>query len=88
MPAQCVPLKDDDGPALSARSAAALAIAMLPAWLKAAEPEALDEEFLEYLAEFEDEDDIWAWLAQENDEKKAKPEPAVKPAARHDEVKP
>jgi hypothetical protein len=84
MTAQCAPLKDDDGPAFSARSAAALVIALLPAWLKAAEPEALDEEFLEYLAEFEDEDDIWAWLAQDDDEKAAKPVPAV----RQDEVKP
>lgn len=43
----------------------------------AAEPEPLDEEFLEYLAEFEDTADDWIWFASD-DEKEDAPRPPVK----------
>lgn len=48
----------------------------------AAEPEPLDEEFLEYLAEFADADADWTWFAADEDEDDAaeKAKQAAKPA--------
>ena len=52
------------------RSAAlALAIAgLLAGAATAAEPEPLDEDFLEYLAEFANDADDWTWFASDTDE--------------------
>jgi len=41
---------------------ALFALGMLPMGASAAEPEALDEEFLEYLAELDDDEDDWIWF--------------------------
>lgn len=67
---------------------AAVAV-LLPALALSAEAEALDEEFLEYLAEFEEDDD-WNWFAQDDEDKKtaAKPAPAKKPDPSPEKVKP
>lgn len=50
----------------------------------AAEPEPLDEEFLEYLAEFADADADWTWFAADEDEDEddaaEKAKQAAKPA--------
>jgi hypothetical protein len=35
---------------------------VLPIVARAADEEALDEDFLEYLAEFDDKDDDWGWF--------------------------
>ena len=61
----------------------ALALLVIPALAVSAEPEPLDEAFLDYLAELEDEDDDWTWFAQDDDDedaaKKPVPETKVKP---------
>lgn len=43
----------------------------------AAEPEQLDEEFLEYLAEFANEEDDWTWFASDEEAPAAKAQPAA-----------
>ena len=49
------------------RAALAIAVAGLCAGAAlAVEPEPLDEEFLEYLAEFEDSSDNWTWFADDD----------------------
>jgi hypothetical protein len=53
-------------------------VGLLACVADAAEPEPLDEEFLEYLAEFEDNTDNWTWFASD-DEKEAAPKSPVKP---------
>jgi hypothetical protein len=61
----------------------ALGLLLIPALAVSAEPEPLDEAFLDYLAELEDEDDDWTWFAQDDDDedaaKKPVPETKVKP---------
>ena len=42
--------------------AAAVALGALPALTRAAEPDVLEEDFLEYLTEFDDEKDDWSWF--------------------------
>ena len=66
----------------------AAALLLLPALALSAEAEPLDEEFLEFLEEFGEEDD-WAWFAQddEDDDAVAK-KTAAKPAPVENEVKP
>lgn len=56
----------------------------------AAEPEPLDEEFLEYLAEFADTDADWTWFAADDEDDAAKKEQqAAKPAQQNmEKVKP
>lgn len=64
-------------------AALALAVAgLLAAVAQAAEPEPLDEEFLEYLAEFAQADADWTWFASDDDEDVAaeKQKPAARPA--------
>ena len=46
-------------------STALIAIVM-PILAAAAEPEVLDEDFLEYLAEFDNEEDDWSWFDVED----------------------
>lgn len=47
------------------------------------ETESLDEDFLNYLAEFEDSDDDWSWFSDEvDDEDAAAKEKAAKAAQR------
>lgn len=48
----------------------------------AAEPAALDEEFLEYLAEFESDAENWTWFAAPNDEGDEQDTPADDKQAR------
>lgn len=58
---------------------------------QAAEPEPLDEDFLEYLAELEDEGDNWTWFVSDDvkDEKNAAATPPVKrPDKRPEKVEP
>lgn len=57
----------------------------------ATEPEPLDEDFLEYLAEFAEADADWTWFASDDDEDVAaeKEKQAAKPAQQSAEkVKP
>lgn len=65
----------------------AAALLLLPALASGAEAEALDEEFLEFLAEF-DEDDDWAWFTQDEQDKDAAKKTAAKPAPVEKKVKP
>ncbi|MFL6549432.1 MAG: hypothetical protein ACJ8OJ_12105 [Povalibacter sp.] len=46
--------------------AALVALVALPAVVCAAEPETLDEDFLEYLAELDQVEDDWSWFADED----------------------
>ena len=57
--------------------ALAIGTALLAGTARAAEPAPLDEEFLEYLAQLEGDEDDWTWF--EADEP---PPAAAKPAAR------
>jgi hypothetical protein len=70
----------------------ALAVAgLLASVAYAAEPEPLDEDFLEYLAEFAAADADWTWFASDDDDDVAaeKAKPAAKPAPKSAEkVKP
>jgi hypothetical protein len=61
---------------------------LLATAVRAAESEQLDEEFLEYLAEFANAEDDWTWFASDDDEEKAA-KPAAKPVEKPAEkVKP
>lgn len=68
------------------RATLAIAVASMLAGAaaSAAESERLDEGFLEYLAEFEDDGDDWTWFADDEEEEKtpvkaaAAPKPPVK----------
>ena len=53
---------------LSATELSTTLIAMIavPILAAAAEPEVLDEDFLEYLAEFDNEEDDWSWFDAED----------------------
>jgi hypothetical protein len=53
---------------------AVLALGVLPIVARAAEQEALDEDFLEYLAEFDDKDDDWSWFDADDDDTPVKPQ--------------
>ena len=44
----------------------ALSAIVVPILAAAAEPEVLDEDFLEYLAEFDNEEDDWSWFDAED----------------------
>jgi len=55
------------------------ALALLPAVANGAEPPPLDEEFLDYLSEYEGQADNWTWFADDE---------AAKDAAKHKEDKP
>lgn len=57
----------------------AATLLLVPALALGAEPEPLDEEFLEFLAEF-DEDDDWAWFTQDARDEAAAKKTAAKPA--------
>ena len=46
--------------------AALIALAAMPVIVRAADTDVLDEDFLDYLAEFEDEDDDWSWFDGED----------------------
>ncbi len=46
--------------------AAAVALGALPVLARAAEPDALEEGFLEYLAEFDDEQADWNWFDRDD----------------------
>ena len=73
------------------KSAAAMlaALSLLPAGGNAAEPAPLDEEFLEYLAEFETGSDDWTWFAtQEPEDDKDTSKPAAQPPQRQEKIKP
>lgn len=65
-------------------------LGLLPAGGNAAEPAPLDEEFLEYLAEFETGSDDWTWFAtQEPEDGKDASKRATQPAAqRQEKIKP
>ena len=53
-----------------------LALGALPVIAASAEDAALEEDFLDYLAEFDDEDD-WSWFDSSDDGSESKPkEPA------------
>jgi hypothetical protein len=41
------------------------ALTLLPAFARSAEPPALDEEFLEYLSEYEGPAENWTWFADD-----------------------
>jgi len=41
------------------------ALALLPTIVKSAEPPALDEEFLEYLSEYEGQTENWTWFTDD-----------------------
>ncbi len=58
----------------------ALALVMVPALALSADPEPLDEAFLDYLAELEDDDDDWTWFAQDDDDEAETKKAAAKPA--------
>lgn len=51
------------------------ALALLPALAESAEPMPLEEDFLEYLSQFESESDNWTWFADEEapEDKEEKP---------------
>jgi hypothetical protein len=74
------------------RAAFAVALAALLASVAyATEPEPLDEDFLEYLAEFAAADADWTWFASDADDVAAEKEkPAAKPAPQQsaEKVKP
>jgi len=61
------------------------ALALLPGLAAAAEPPPLDEEFLDYLAEFEGQSDNWTWFA--DDDKTPAKENKAPPAKPATEVK-
>lgn len=61
--------------------AAAIALGAVPALAQTAEPEVLDEAFLEYLAEFDDEKDDWSWF--DRDDKATDTQKAARPESRH-----
>ena len=65
--------------------AAVTLAALLPALANGAEPPPLDEDFLEYLAEFEGQTDNWTWFA--DDAADSKDEKPATPAQRVKEVK-
>ena len=65
----------------------AAAVLLLPALAVSAEAEALDEEFLEFLAEFEKDDD-WSWFAQDDEAAAKEKKQAAKPAPAEEKVKP
>ncbi len=46
--------------------AAAAALGALPVLTRAAEPDVLEEAFLEYLTEFDDEKDDWSWFDRDD----------------------
>jgi len=43
-----------------------VALALLPAVVESAEPPPLDEEFLEYLSEYEGQAENWTWFADDS----------------------
>ena len=61
------------------------AFALLPGITECAEPPPLDEEFLDYLAEFEGQSDNWTWFA--DDDKTPAKEDKTPPAKRTTDVK-
>jgi hypothetical protein len=65
------------------QSAGLIALAALPSVVRAADPEVLDEDFLDYLAEFENEDDNWSWFDAE-----AKPSAAERSSSAQRNEKP
>jgi hypothetical protein len=57
------------------------ALTLLPGVVAAAEPPSLDEEFLEYLAQFEGQADNWTWFADDDEEPKQPASPATREKA-------
>jgi hypothetical protein len=66
------------------QSAVLVALGTMPAFVRAADAEVLDEDFLDYLAEFEDEDDDWSWF--DGDDKPSPPKRSSD-ATRNDKAK-
>jgi hypothetical protein len=70
-------------------SAALITLIGLPALAHAAEPEVLDEDFLEYLAEFDDEEDDWSWFdGEEKASDRTTSSDAERSATSHEKVEP
>jgi hypothetical protein len=68
-----------------------LALGALPMVAKSADAEQLDEEFLEYLAEFEDSDDDWSWFdshADKDSRASQKQQPAARTTTEQEKAKP
>jgi hypothetical protein len=74
------PSQDDDA---VVQIATVVALSAVPMLTQAAEPEVLDEAFLDYLAEFDEEEDDWSWFDAEDkasDAKKAATDNEPKPS--------
>jgi hypothetical protein len=73
----------------SVESLALIALVASPALAHAAEPEVLDEDFLEYLAEFDDEEDDWSWFdGEEKASDRTTSSDAERSATSHEKVEP